>query len=115
MILRKVILAIVMLIVVMANFTMVEAVESTPYVYYGTIQSFIEKINYQLDTAWNGEYSNCKLYDPKYQDMTLFGGGLVGEVTIATISEREIPGNLHLLPASTIKFYSKLDNSAIYN
>ena len=112
MILRKVILAIVMSIAIMANFTTVEAAESTPYVYYGTIQSFIEKINYQLDRS--GEYSNCKLYDPNYQNMQWFGGGYVGEVTIATISDRELPGNLHLWPASTIKFHSTLDDSAIY-
>ena len=114
MILRKAILVIVMFITAMVNFTTVEAVETTPYVYYGTIENFIKKINYQLDTAWGGEYSNCKLYNPTYQNMQWFGGGYVGEVTIATISERELPGNLHLLPASTIKFHSTLDNSAIY-
>ena len=114
MILRKTILAIIMLIAVMTNFTMVEADETTPYVYYGTIQSFIEKINYQLDTRADGKYLNCKLYNPTYTDMTLIGQGFVGEITIATIGGSALPGNLHLLPASTIKFHSTLDNSAIY-
>ena len=118
MILRKTILAIIMLIAVMTNFTMVEADETTPYVYYGTIQSFIEKINYQLDTRADGKYLNCKLYNPTYKDLTLIGQGFVGEVTISTregiigfSNNLPMTGNV---PASTIKIHSTLDNSAIY-
>lgn len=99
MIFRKTVLAFVMLIAVMANFKTVEAAETdetSAYLYYGTIDSFVKNVNLVLDSSEDAK--NYKLYNLQYYKTT--GNLYVGETT--------------LFPGASIKFYSDPNNYAVY-
>ena len=114
MILRKVILAIVMLIAVMANFTTVEAAESIPYICYDSIGSFVNKINSRLAVINERiTYEETGFYLSRVDDKGQYGSQYE-HFYKADIGEPLSTPVVILPTSSNVQFWCNRDSSAIY-
>ena len=114
MILRKAILAIVMLIAVMVNFTLVEAAESVPYICYDSIGSFINKINSRLAVINERiTYEEIGFYLSRVDSKGQYGSQYE-HFYKADIGEPLSTTAVTLPTSSNVQFWRNRDSSAIY-
>ena len=114
MILRKAILAIVMLIAVMVNFTLVEAAESVPYICYDSIGSFINKINSRLAVINERiTYEEIGFYLSRVDSKGQYGSQYE-HFYKADIGEPLSTPAVTFPTSSNVQFWRNRDSSAIY-